>query len=168
MIIIDTEAAFIYDDEYEEVLDLFEFANMQQLELQYFDRVLDQQLNVVYEREIKKLPLLSYLPFIGALKSDPVGDLGKLKVDISVITERLENSIKLAGEAYYSELYSLLVEKLDIANWKESINRKLDIIIDVRTVYENKVDALREDLLSVLIIILIFIEVLVAIFSYFK
>ena len=107
LIIVDTEAAFIYDDEYEEVLDLFEFANMQQLELQYFDRVLDQQLNVVYEREIRKLPLLSYLPFIGALKSDPVGDLGKLKVDISVITERLENSIKLAGEAYYSELYSL-------------------------------------------------------------
>ena len=127
LIIVDTEAAFIYDDEYEEVLDLFEFANMQQLELQYFDRVLDAQLNVVYEREIKKLPLISYLPFIGALKSDPVGDLGKLKVDISVITERLENSIKLAGEAYYSELYSLLVEKLDIANWKESINRKLDI-----------------------------------------
>ena len=52
---------------------------MQQLELQYFDRVLDQQLNVVYEREIKKLPLLSYLPFIGALKSDPVGDFGQIK-----------------------------------------------------------------------------------------
>lgn len=168
LIIIDTEAAFVYDDEYEEILDLFEFANMQQLELQYFDRVLDQQLNVVYEREIKKLPLISYLPFIGALKSDPVGDLGKLKVDISVITERLENSIKLAGEAYYSQLYALLVEKLDIVNWKESINRKLDIIIDVRTVYEDQTAALRADLLSVLIIILIFIEVLVALFSYFK
>ncbi len=168
LIIIDTEAAFIYDDEYEEVLDLFEFANMQQLELQYFDRVLDQQLNAVYEREIKKLPIGTYLPFIGALKTDPVGDLGKLKVDISVITERLENSIKLAGEAYYSELYTLLVEKLDIANWKESINRKLDIIIDVRTVYENKVDALRGDLLEVLIIILIFIEVVLGVLHYFK
>ena len=125
-------------------------------------------LNVVYEREIRKLPISSYLPFIGALKSDPVGDLGKLKVDISVITERLENSIKLAGEAYYSEIYSLLVEKLDIANWKESINRKLDIILDVRTVYENKVEALRDDLLSVLIIVLIFIEMVVGILAYFK
>jgi hypothetical protein len=168
LIIIDTEAAFIYDDEYEEVLDLFEFANMQQLELQYFDRVLDQQLNAVYEREIKKLPLRSYLPFVGTLKSDPVGDLGKLKVDISVITERLENSIKLAGEAYYSELYSLLGEKLDLDNWRESISRKLDIIIDVRTVYENKVDALREDLLSMLIVVLIFIELVVGILHYFK
>lgn len=168
LIIIDTEAAFIYDDEFEEILDLFEFANMQQLELQYFDRLLDQQMSAVYEREIKKLPLRSYLPFIGALKSDPVGDLGKLKVDISVITERLENSIKLAGEAYYSELYELLVEKLDLKNWKESINRKLDIILDVRTVYENKVDALREDTLSVLIIVLIFIETVVAILAYIK
>lgn len=167
LIIIDTEAAFIYDDEYEEVLDLFEFANMQQLELQYFDRLLDQQMSAVYDREIKTLPLRSYMPFIGALR-DPVGDLGKLKVDISVITERLENSIKLAGEAYYSEIYSLLIEKLDIKNWKESINRKLDIILDVRTVYENKVDALREDLLSVLIIVLIFIETVVAILTYIK
>ncbi len=168
LIIIDTEAAFMYDDEYEEVLDLFEFANMQQLELQYFDRLLDQQMSVVYEREIKALPIHSYIPFVGALKSDPIGDLGKLKVDISVITERLENSIKLAGEAYYSEIYTLLVEKLDIKNWKESINRKLAIILDVRTVYQNKVDALREDLLSVLIIVLIFIETVVAILAYIK
>ena len=168
LIIIDTEAAFMYDDEYQELLDMFEFANMQQLELQYFDRVLDQQLNVVYEREIKSLPLVSYLPFIGALKSDPVGDLGKLRVDISVITERLENSIKLAGEAYYSELYSLLTSKFDLDNWRDSINRKLDIIRDVRAVYENKVNALREDLLSLLIIVLIFIEMIVGILSYLK
>ncbi len=168
LIIVDTEAAFIYDDEYEEILDLFEFANMQQLELQYFDRILDQQLNVVYEREAIRLPLSSYIPFFGAITNDPVSDLGKLKVDISVITERLENSIKLAGEAYYSELYALLVEKLDIVNWKESINRKLDIIFDVRTVYENKVNSLRDNLLSVLIIFLIFIEMVVGILHYFK
>ena len=93
---------------------------------------------------------------------------GKLKVDISVITERLENSIKLVGEAYYTELYELLVEKLDINNWKESINRKLAIILDVRTVYENKVDALREDLLSVLVVVLIFIEICVGLLHYYK
>lgn len=168
LIVIDTEAAFIYDDEYEDLMDIFEFANVQQLELQYFDRILDQQLNTVYEREIKKLPFKSYLPFIGALSSDPVGDLGKLKVDISVITERLENSIKLSGETYYFELFTLLTEKLDLTKWKESINRKLDIIIDIRTVYENKVEAIREDLLSVLIILLIFIEMIVGILHYLK
>lgn len=168
LIIVDTEAAFIYDDQYHDILDLFEFVNMQQLELQYFDRVLDQQLNTVYEREIKSLPIKSYIPFLGALSSDPVGDLSKLKVDISVITERLENSIKLSGEAYYSEVYALLVEKFELKNWRDSIARKLDIIKDIRTVYENRVDTIREDLLSVLIIILIFIEMVIGILNYIK
>ncbi len=162
LIIIDTEAAFVYDDEYEDILDLFEFANMQQLELQYFDRVLDQQLNAVYERGVSAAPWKAYLPFIGSTVNDPVSELGKLRVDISVITERLENSIKLVGEAYYSELYSLLVEKLDLNNWKESIHNKLAIIHDISTVYQSKIDARRDDLLSILVIVLIFFEVIVA------
>jgi hypothetical protein len=168
LIIVDAEAAFIYDEEYEEILDLFEFVNIQRLELQYFDKVLDNQLNKVYEREIKQLSILSYIPFIGVLKIDPVGELGKLRVDISVITERLENSIKLISEAYYYEVYSVIIKKLDIQNWRESINRKLDIIKDVRTVYENRVHALREDLLSVLIALLIFIEIILGVLNYIK
>lgn len=169
LIIIDTEAAFVYDDEYLELLDLFEFATLQQLELQYFDRVLDQQLNEVYEQDkVRTVTLKTYLPLISLLNKDPIAELGKLRVDISVITERLENSIKLVGEAYYSEVYALLVSKLEIDNWRESINRKLDIVKDIRTIFENNVNIVREDLLSVLIIILIFIEVIIGILHYLK
>jgi len=162
LIVIDPESAFVYDKEYEEILDLFEFANLQELELRYFDRVLDQQLNLAYE-EKTKLPLKAYLPFIRTPWKGPVADLQKLRVDISVIIERLESSIKLTGEAYFSELYSLLVKKLDLKNWHDAINRKLDIISDIRSVYQHKMDAIREDLLSTLIIILIFIELLVGV-----
>ena len=72
----------------------FEFANIQQLELRFFDRFLDAQLNKIYEEGgTPRLPIKSYLPFIG-IAHDPVADLGKIKVDISVICERLEGSIK--------------------------------------------------------------------------
>ncbi|HVX00587.1 MAG TPA: hypothetical protein VHA52_09170, partial [Candidatus Babeliaceae bacterium] len=148
-----------------EILSIFEFANIQQLELQYFDRVLDQQLNTIYEREVKSVPLKAYLPFIGSALNDPVSELGKLRVDISVITERLESSIKLVGEPYYSEVYSLLTQKLDLQNWKESIQNKLAIIHDISTVYQSKIDARRDDLLSILVILLIFLELLLAIFK---
>lgn len=168
LFIIDTQAAFVYDDEYEDILDLFEFANIQQLELQYFDKMLDQQLNVVYQREVRSLPLKVYMPFFGSLPKDLIGSLGILKVDISVIIERLESSIKIAGEEYISEIYSVLVEKLDLKKWKESINTKLEIIKDINSVYQNKVDSIREDFLSVLIIVLIFIELIVGILSYLK
>lgn len=168
LFIIDTQAAFVYDDEYGEILDLFEFANIQQLELQYFDRMLDQQLNVVYQREVRALPLKAYMPFIGSLPKDQLGSLNILKVDISVIIERLKSSIKLAGEEYISELYALLLEKLDLNNWQASIDNKLEIIKNINDVYQEKIDTIREDSLSLLIILLIFIELVVGILNYFK
>jgi len=166
LVIIDTDVAFVYDDEYEEILDLFEFANIQQLELRFFDRLLSQQLNVIYEGEVSRLPLRSYLPFLGTIMSDPIAQLGKLKADISVITERLESSVKLAGEPYLSELYEELVNKLDLKNWRDGIDRKLKIIEDIQTVYQHKIDTNREDILTILIIVLIFIELVIGILNY--
>ena len=160
LIIIDTEAAFVCDKEYEEILPLFEFANIQHLELQYYDRLLDRQLNVAYQREIRKIPLKTYLPFIGSLIKDPVSALGMLKVEISAIIERLESSIKLAGETYISETYELLVEKMDLQSWQESINKKFEIINDINLIYQHKTDAIREDLLTVSIIVLILLELI--------
>ncbi len=162
LIIIDTDAAFAYDDEYEDKLDIFEFANIQQLELQYFDRVLDKKLNIFYEGKVALTPWNAYIPFLGSALPQPAGQLDQLKVDISVITDRLENSVKLAGDAYYSELYSLLVEKLDLRNWRDSLHNKLSIIDDISQVHQNKIDSSRGDFLSVVVIILIFIEILVA------
>lgn len=163
LIVIDTEAAFLYDPEYEELLDFFEFGNIQHLELRYFDRVLDHQLNIIYEDKARKVPFKAYLPFIGMLSKTPMDELGKLKVDISVIIERLDGSIKLVGEPYYSELYALLSDKLDLPGWKDTVEKKLSIVHDVRSVLQQKVDSTREDLLTVLIIILILTEILVGI-----
>ncbi len=168
LIIIDTEAAFVYDDQYDEFLEFFEFGNIQQLELQYFDKVLDKQLNVAYKREVQHIPLSAYLPFVSTTIDASVGDLGRMRVDISVIIEQIENSIKFTGEAYYLEFYQILAANLELSNWKDSINKKLLIIQDVRNVYQHKADAAREDLLSILVILLIFIELIFGILSYFK
>ncbi len=159
LIIVDNQAAFIYEAQYKELLDFFELGNIQQLELHYFDKLLDKQLATLYERKAQTLPLLSYMPFIGSRYFDPIGDLNKLKVDISVITERLESSIKLGGETYFSEIYNLIIKQLDLRSWQKSIDKKLNIIKEIRYVYQNKVDANREDLISILIITLIMIEV---------
>ncbi|NBX78541.1 hypothetical protein EBQ93_04195 [bacterium] len=159
LIVIDTEAAFVYDPDYEEILDFFELGTLQQLELQYFDKLLDKQLQLMYERKTQNIPLSSFLPFIGSYYLDPLGDLNQLKVDISVITQRLENSIRLVGEKYFSEIYQEIVEKFDIPLWQNAIEKKLEIIGEVRQLYQNKIDANRQDFLSILIIILIMLEV---------
>lgn len=168
LIVIDVDAAFVYEEDYSDIIDLFEFANIQQLELRFFDRLLDQQINTIYERKETTLSWGAYLPFFGTFFSDPVGQLRKLKADISVITERLESSIKIAGEPYYSEIHHLLAEKLDLKSWHDGIDRKLRIVEDVQTLFQQKIDAAREDLFSTLIIILIFIELMFGILSYLK
>lgn len=168
LIIIDIESAFVYDDEYEDILDLFEFANMQALELRYYDRLLDQQLNRVYQRKVGRIPLKAYLPIISTWMKDPVADLGMMQVEISAIIERLESAIKASEDVYVTETYEVLVEKLDLKSWKDAINTKLNIIKDIHVVYQDKLEGIREDLLSILIIVLIFIELIVGILSYFK
>ncbi|MDR3647443.1 MAG: hypothetical protein P4L22_07910, partial [Candidatus Babeliales bacterium] len=120
-----------------------------------------------YERKVKRQKISTYLPFVGMRKTTTL-DLGRLKVDISVIVERLENNIKLTGEAYYSEIYSTLANKLDLKKWKDALNNKLEILADLQEVYQNLINTTREDLLSVLVIILIFIELVVGILSYIK
>jgi uncharacterized Rmd1/YagE family protein len=149
-------------------MDLFEFANIQQLELHFFDRALDQKLNFIYDNPPAKLKLRNYLPFVSSMESDPINVLSKLQVDISVIIERLESSVMLSGEPYFAELYELLMARLELKSWRASVDRKLSIIKDVQSNYQNRVDANREDMLTVLIIILIFIELMVGVLNYFK
>lgn len=169
LVIVDTDTTFIYDDDYQDLLEFVEFANLQQLELEYFDRVLDQKLYSIYESGgAQRIPLVAYFPFFDTVSSDPVATLGKLKVDISVITERLEGSVKIAGEPYYSEFYELLMKKMDLVNWRNSIDRKLAIIKDVLTIYQHKTDVIRENILEVLIVILIFIELVIGVLTYVK
>jgi hypothetical protein len=169
LVIIDYESSFLYDDEYEELLHLFEFANIQDLELQYYDRLLDKQLNLVYQQgKMRSRPWKAYLPFVGSFIRDPISDLGLMKVDISAIIERLESSIKIAGDLYTDEIYSMLVEKLDLRSWKDSVNSKLEIIKDIHLVHQGKIDDIREDLLTMLIILLIFTELIIGILSYLK
>ena len=157
-VIIDNEASFIYDDDYYEALDFYEFANIQKLELQYFDRLLDKKLNYFYSQEAYKVPLNAYIPFFRGNALESVYGLAKLRVDISVITERLENSIKMAGEPFYEHLYSMLVGRLSLKAWKDSINRKMDIIKDVYAVHQDNLTTGRAEVLTVVIILLIAFE----------
>ncbi len=161
-IIIDTEAAFVYDEDFAEFIDLFEFGNIQQLELMYFDQLLARRLNQLYERKEMSIPKRQLFPVIG-LPRNPVAELGRLKVDISVITEQLQNSIKTANDPYLTELYNLLGEKLDLKGWKRAIDNKLDIITGINAVYYHRLETIRAEILEVLIIALIAIEIILGI-----
>jgi hypothetical protein len=162
MVIIDGEAAFIYDDEYYEVVEFFESSNLQKLELRYFDRLLDQKLNSFYNSGHFVLPWSSYVPLIRGREDRLLEELARLRVDISVIVERLEMSIKLSGDSYHEEIYSMLVKKLQLSEWRDSVNKKLSIIEDLYAVIRDRLATVREEMMTLVIIILIAVELLLA------
>lgn len=161
-IIVDSNAAFVYDEDYEEFLGLFEFSNVQQLELKYFDQLLTAKLKELYERKQITIPKRLLIPLMGLSRS-PINELGRIRVDISVITEQLQSSIKLANEPYANEIYELLSDKLDLKGWKRAIDRKLEIVKDVNVTYHNRIETVRAEMLETLIIILILIEVILGV-----
>jgi hypothetical protein len=163
IMVLDSEASFIYDDEYFESIEFFELANVQQLELQYFDRTLDQQLNVFYSREHYKIPIKAYIPFFGEKANSPIYMLSQLRVDISVITERLENSIKMAGDTYFSNFFKILQDQLALKEWSVSIDSKLEIIKDLYAVHLGRLDIIHDQILTLVIIVLIIVEALIAV-----
>lgn len=158
LIVIDSEASFVYDHEYEETIEFFELALIQQLELQYFDRLLYRHLNEIYAKGAFSIPIKAYIPLIGRALDLPVSRLARLKVDITVITEQLENSIKLVGDAYYSNLYSMLGNRLGLPGWKESVQKKMGIIDDLYTHHQAHLDGFHSEMLEIVIIILIALE----------
>jgi hypothetical protein len=168
LFIIDVNSAIIYDEEYSDILDIFEYANIKQTELQFFDKALDKQLKFSYDRKSYKVPFRAYFPIIGMFTFDPIGELAKLRVDISVVCERLWSSIKFSDEPYYLEIYSMLDKKLGFETWQKSIDKKLEVISHILEIHQQKITDIRHDLLNLLIILLIFLETLLAMIHYFK
>jgi hypothetical protein len=162
LLLIDFSSALIYDNDYKDILEIIEFANIRHMELQFFDRSLDKQLNFVYERQAYKIPKNAYFPLYGMFQFDPIAQLAKLRVDISVVSERLWNNIKFSDEPYYVEVYKMVSNRFDFEGWQDSIDKKLEIIRHILEVYENKVSAVRSDFLNILVVLLISIEVIMA------
>lgn len=168
LLIIDASSTLAYDAEYHDILDIFEFSNMRHMELQFFDRALDKQLNFTYERKPYKVPFITYLPIFGMLTFNPIEELAKLRVDISVVLERLWSTVKFSDEPYLNEIYAILSEKLMFNSWQLSIDKKLEVIRYILETHEHKINNIRHDILNILIFILIFIEVVFATITHFR
>lgn len=162
LLVISAEGAFIYDNEYHEPLEFFELASIQKLELQFFDRHLDKKLNYFYNIDTYKVPLKSYIPLLGSRIDTMLMDLAKLRVDISVITERLNNNVNMTGDSYFQKLYTMLVKAFKLQDWKSSIDEKLSIISEMYTVRKNRLDTVREEMLTLFVLFFIVLEVTIA------
>lgn len=133
---------------------VIEFALNQLLEMRYYDDLLDQRLNTLYNEVVgKRKGILSNK------YSQLAEDAGQIYLEISEIVENVENSFKAVGDFYLATIFRATSKRFRFDDWQRSINEKLGNLAEVSKLLHSEVSVQRSHMLEVVIIILIAIEV---------
>jgi len=148
--------AFVYDTEdgAEAALEILEFANSQLLEFRYYDRLLDDELARIYAQLQRPRWLHSWRRRRYARAARQVH---ALFIDVSELTDKVENALKIAGDVYAARLFALVAARLGLPEWKANVREKLKTLDDIyRFAVEHTAMARGEMLELTIVLILVF------------
>ena len=161
LILIDANAAFILEPEKSyDALDVIEYSLLELLELRTYDEKLDKFLDQTYDRVKEIKPSLWIIPKLNKI----LKDLLRFKIEVIDVIDKVENSLKLFGDAYLVKIYSLSAEINQIASWKESVKSKLNTIVDIYSILSSKMDAQRDYFLEMAIVLLFILDIFIFVF----
>ena len=110
--IVDWNAALVFDPDGDEIRAVFEFANVQLLEMRFLDQQLDAALEHAYQVLAARGWRRGWLTrSFGA----DLEHLSTLQADGAVLFERVTNALKLIGDMYLSRLYRLVSQRFRLA-----------------------------------------------------
>jgi hypothetical protein len=144
-----------------DMIDLIEFANVQVLELKYYDRELTRQMEKMYD----DIDLADRLPGFWRSRQYHAIMAGQMRTyaEISEIFEKVNNLIKVTEDVYYARVYATALKVLRSDQWSSSVNRKIEVIHENYTMLSDEVRIQHSNFLEWIVIILIALEFGVAI-----
>lgn len=155
--IVTWDAALICDPEdSSDLRDLIEFANVQLLELRYYDQLLNHQMTKMYSDIEAAAAKPSYRK--SRYYREIIGSRMQLIADITEVREKIENLIKITEDIYYARVYQTTLKVLRCDQWTDSLNRKLQVIQQNYSLLSNQVNIQHSNFLEWIIIILIALE----------
>lgn len=139
-----------------DIPDLLEFANAQLLELRVYDDMLDRELDIINARIIKQAS-----PSMWRIKryEELAAKVMLTVTDLTHITERIDNSLKVTQDVYYARVYASALSLFKVQQWETSIERKINIASRVYDMLFRVIANKRTELLEVVIIVLIALEI---------
>jgi uncharacterized Rmd1/YagE family protein len=76
-----------------------------------------------------------------------------------MVRERINNTLKIAGDAYLARVYDEVRRKVDTEKWEGTIRDQLKTLEDIYTILNNRATAARSEMLEMIIILLIALEI---------
>ncbi len=154
-IIINIDNAFVIEPTGSlDLPDILEFANAQYVELRYYDHVIDKELKSIYaELSGRRVSFFSLRKYERLLKK-----ITRTISDITEVTEKVNNSLKVTEDIYYAKIYRAFMSLLRSRDWETGTREKLEIVMNAYKMLHDEISAKREYAVELGIFILIIIE----------
>lgn len=155
--VIGWNAAFVLDTPTgaETAIQLLEYANSQLLEFRHYDEMLTRELGSVYRYLDQKTSLWRRWRMAKAAIQ-----LQQVLVDVTELTERVDNSIKFLSDMFDARLYRLAAAKVGVPDYKDLVNEKLKIAGDLYRYMVDEFHQSRAFILELTVVIILIIELL--------
>jgi hypothetical protein len=149
--------AFIYDSEtgVQGALEILEFANSQLLQFRYYDVLLDRELEGIYAQLQGPFWAQSWF---GRRYSRAARYVQALFVDVSELTDRTENALKIAGDVYAARLLALADARLGLDHWKATVEDKLETLDDIYRFAVEQTSMTRGELMELAVVLILVLE----------
>jgi hypothetical protein len=139
-----------------DLIDLIEYSNVQVFELRYYDRELTRQMEKMYD----DIEYAEHLWRFGRVRRYQaiMTSLMATYAEISEITEKVNNLIKVTEDIYYARVYATTLKVLRSRQWSESVSRKIEVIRENYSMLSDEVRIQHSNFLEWVVIILIALE----------
>lgn len=137
--------------------DLIEFANVELLLMRTYDADIEAELPRVIQR-INVTRGRFNLPFVRRY-SRLLTDVQQLVFDVTEVTERVDNALKVSDDVYWNRLYESAVHVLRLQVWRQGVEHKLALLRETYEMLHNDAEAERSSALEIIVILLIAFEI---------
>jgi hypothetical protein len=156
--VIDWNSALVVDPMgQQDVVDMIEFALTHLLEMRYYDDLLDNRLNQLYDNMEARQGFKIRSRF-----SEIHHDVSSRYIEFTEFFERVENSLKVVGDSYLATIFRAASRRFRLKDWEENVTRKLNILAQVSELLQGEIDVRRSQFLEIIIILLIAVELVSA------
>ncbi|MGE0544883.1 MAG: hypothetical protein AB7R89_32405 [Dehalococcoidia bacterium] len=138
-------------------LDLLEFANVELLLLRSYDAGLEAEVFGLNDR-ITAARRRLYIPLVGRYNA-LLNDVQQLVIELTEVTERLDNAFKVTDDVYWNRLYSAALGVLRTGLWRSEVEHRLNLLRESYTMLHERADSDRSASLEWIIILLIAFEI---------
>lgn len=165
LVVLTWDRVFIYEPyNTTDVAEVLEVANAQFLQMRYYDDLLDAELPKMYAlvEEVTRHRRLGGPRRFAALARR----LYTLVAEVTELTEKVDNALQVTEDVYLARVYTAALDLFRVKAVTNAVDRKLAIIRDTYSALYDEAASSRAGLMEAAVIVLIFLEVILALFHY--